>query len=180
MKVKEGTLPGQLTTNDDVVDRIRRTQKSKSVIKDSTLSIETDVGILKLGVIIVGALLFMCIIMYFRRKYNERERTVVRFLEREMIGFIHASVHSDCSGARGVPREELMQKFGKRSGYNEAIRFLSETIFRDIDFHNDTFLSLTPKFPRRCRIHRYFVLKFVFGVGIITFIGYLLARLPLS
>jgi hypothetical protein len=123
---------------------------------------------------IVGILIFVCGFVYVTRKIRKS-----RGLEREIKQFIHKSIDADCIGAKAVPIGVLTDKFSTRPGWDAMIKFLTESVIRDIDFYNDSFISLSPKFPMRCRFHglRWFRILWmctatVTGMGIVFLVIY--------
>jgi hypothetical protein len=68
-----------------------------------------------------------------------------------MISFIHSQT-ADCSTARPVTESDLCSHFCKKTDYSQAIEILSNTVFPDIDFPGDFWVSLAPRHPLKCHL----------------------------
>ena len=147
------SLPGRIYSNEEANKRlenqIKRYEKSKHDPDDFLACLQT-------AYVIVGIAIVVSLGIYYMRHFSQRnqrrnsiafDRTVLK-----MIDYIHGSVNEACNDSNPVTIPELEEHFGRSPTYEDALRHITTTVYRNILYVDHTFKSLAPSWPARCRL----------------------------
>jgi hypothetical protein len=105
----------------------------------------------RIGIAVVGCLIGFCLLLFTTMPFADHESDATQRLVRSMVSFIHSQV-ANCTTARPVSESDLSSRFHRDPHYPKAFEVLTNTLFPDIDFRGDFWISLEPKSPLKCRI----------------------------
>ena len=147
------SLPGRIYSDEEankrLENRIKRHEKPNNDPDDSLACLQTAY------ILLVFAMAVSLGIYYLRHVSERTQRRNSMAFDRtvlKMIEYIHSSVNDACNESNTVTVPELEEHFGRSPTYEDALRHITNTVYRNILYVNHTFKSLAPNWPARCRL----------------------------